>query len=54
MWRKRKMWRKLGNFGKDVSKNAEAISFNFDMWTSVYVRKKYKFGRNWLSSFGDT
>ena len=36
-------------------RNSEVISFNFDMWSTVYVRQKiYKFGRNWLSSFGDT
>ena len=32
-----------------------AISFNFDMLSCVYVRQKiYEFGRNQLSSFGDT
>ena len=35
--------------------STEAISFNFDMSSSVYVRPKiYKFGRNQLSSFGNT
>ena len=37
-----------------ILRNAEMISFNFDMQSSVYARPKiYKFGRNWLSSFGD-
>ena len=39
----------------NISRTAEAISFNFDMLSSVYVRQKiYKFGRNQHSSFGDT
>ena len=41
--------------GTNISRNTEVIFFNFDMRSSVYVRQKiYKFGRNWLSSFGDT
>ena len=40
--------------GTNISRSAEAISFNFDMWSSVYVRQTiYKFGRNRLGSFGD-
>ena len=35
----------------NISRNAKAISFNF---ISIYVRqKRYKLGRNQLSSFGD-
>ena len=41
--------------GTNIARTAEAISFKFDMWNSVYVRHKiYKFGRSRLSSFGDT
>ena len=40
--------------GTNILRSADASSFSFDMWSSVYVRqKKYKFGRNGLSSFGD-
>ena len=39
----------------NISRNAEVISFNFDMQSSIYVRQKTdQFGRNQLSSFGDT
>ena len=41
--------------GTNFSRTAEAISFKFDMLSSAYVRQKiYKFGRDRLSSFGDT
>ena len=41
--------------GTNISRTAEVISFKFDMCSSVYVRQKiYNFGRNQLSSFGDT
>ena len=46
--------KKMGqHLGVNISRNAEAISLNFDMSSSVYKRQKiYKFGRNQLSSFG--
>ena len=42
--------KKIGQFlGTNISRTAEAISFNFDIYSSVYVRQKiYKFGRNLL------
>ena len=48
--------KKIGQFlGTNILRTAKAISFNFDMRSSVYVRQKiYKFGRNQHSSFGDT
>ena len=43
------------NFRTNISRSAEAISLNFYMYSSVYVKHKiYKFYRNQLSSFGDT
>ena len=39
---KEKNVKKIGQFiGKNISRTAKAISFNFDMWSSVYVRQKY-------------
>ena len=48
--------KKIGQFlGANISRTAKAISFKFDMQNSVYVRQKiHKFGRDRLSSFGDT
>ena len=56
MYLKKKNVKKIGKFlGTNISRTADAISFNFDVWNSVYVRQNlYKFGRNQLSSFGDT
>ena len=51
--KKKKHVKKIDQFlGTNISKNAEAIFFKFDMWSGVYVRQNiYKFCRNWLSSF---
>ena len=47
---------KIGQFsGTNISRTTKAISFNFDMWSYIYVRQKIcKFGKNRYSSFGDT
>ena len=44
--------KKIGQFlGTNISRSAKAISFNFDMRSSAYVRHKiYKFGRNGLGT----
>ena len=54
--KEKKNVKKIEQFlGTNISRTAEAISFNFDIRSSVYVRQKiYKFGRNRLRSFGDT
>ena len=50
---KKKNVKKIRQFlGTNISKTAEAISFNFDM--CICKAEIYKFGRNRLSSFGDT
>ena len=47
--------KKIGQFsGTNILRNAEVISFSFDIWSSIHVKQKmHKFGINQLSSFGD-
>ena len=41
--------------GMNISRSTTAISFNFDMLSSIYVRQiMYKLDRDWLSSFRDS
>ena len=40
--RRRRKCEEFGQFlGTNISRSAKTISFNFDMWSSVYLRQKY-------------